>query len=112
MSAERREHPRVPYSGRAYITYGGRCRSDEVVELSAGGLKLKSSARMKPGNGVKVFLPLPARVGWRLCMLKGKVVRRDRKTFGDQNIAISITEDENDNRGALHEYLTAQVGSH
>ena len=66
MNAERRRESRMPYAGRAYLTYAGRCRSDEVVELSRSGLKLKSSARIRPGRAVKVFLPLPARLGWRL----------------------------------------------
>ncbi len=107
MNTDRRNHERVPYAGRAYLTYGGRCRSDEVVELSEGGLKLKSSARIKPGKAVKVFLPLPARLGWRLCMLKGEVVRRDRVGHGDDRLAIALQDNQDDNRGALNEYLNA-----
>ncbi len=105
MHVERRSDSRLPYSGRAYITYAGRCRSDQVVELSRSGLKLKSSARIRPGRAVKVFLPLPARLGWRLCMLKGHVVRRERAIRGEDRLAIELIHDGDDNRDALNEYL-------
>ena len=111
MNTERRSHERVAYNGRAYLTYGGRCRSDEVVELSEGGLKLKSSARIKPGKAVKVFLPLPARLGWRLCMLKGEVVRREHQQ-GDDRLAIALQDNQEDNRGALTEYLNVHGLQH
>ena len=75
------------------------------------GLKLKSTARIKPGKAVKVFLPLPARLGWRLCMLKGEVVRRDTHQ-GDNRLAIALQENQEDNRGALTEYLNVHGTTH
>jgi hypothetical protein len=73
MVEERRESCRVPFGGRAYLTYAGRCRSEAVVDISKNGVLLSSGARLKPGREVKVFLPLPSRRGWRLCLLKGEV---------------------------------------
>ena len=109
MSTERRSSPRTPYAGRAYLTYGGRCRSDEVIELSKSGMKLKSSARIRPGKAVKVFLPLPARLGWRLCMLKGFVVRRERTGMRDGQLAIELVKDDADNRDVLETFLQSRV---
>jgi hypothetical protein len=108
MESERRYHTRTAYSGRAYLTYAGRCRSDEIVEISEGGVKLRTSARIRPGKAVKVFLPLPAERGWRLCMLKGHVVRRERQGVDNHSLAIELLEDEGEGRKALQAFIATQ----
>ncbi len=55
---ERRTHIRFPFDGKAYLTYNGRCRCEDVVDVSAEGLQLQSSARLEPGKPIKVFLPM------------------------------------------------------
>ena len=108
MKNERRHHYRREYSGRAYLTYEGRCRSDEIVEISEGGVKLRTAARIRPGKAVKVFIPLPADRGWRLCMLKGHVVRRERHAIGQDNLAIELLEDAGEGRKALKAFIAVQ----
>lgn len=102
---ERRGGQRLPFSGTAYLTYDGRCRSEAVVDVSADGLQIRSGVRLKPGKEVKVFLPLPAEDGWRMCLLKGKVVRRDRAGRGDGRLGIALTPDEVDTRGLLAAFV-------
>ena len=105
--SERRLHRRIGFDGRAYLTFNGQCRAEDVLDVSAGGLQLRSSARIRPGKRVKIFLPLPASKGWRLCFLKGEVVRRARGESGDSRIGIQLCEAEADNR----ELLAAFVGA-
>ncbi|MCA9539388.1 MAG: PilZ domain-containing protein [Myxococcales bacterium] len=105
MTVERRVHARVPFAGRAYLTYDGRCRAEEVVNLSREGLQLHSGARLRPGKPVKVFLPLPHEGGFRLCLLKGEVVRRVRGR--EASLGIALLPGETDTRALLAEYVTA-----
>ena len=104
MSSNRRKSERVPLSGRAYLTYSRRCRSDKVIDVSAGGLRVETSARLKVGRTVKVFLPMPGKKCWRLCMVHGKVVRRDTGIGGASHVAIEWTDNGDDNRQALADY--------
>ena len=107
MSANRRNSKRVPLGGRAYLTYSKRCRSDKVVDISAGGLRVESSARLKVGRAVKVFLPMPGKTCWRLCMVHGTVVRRETAPGGASHVAIEWTQDRDDNRQTLADYCEA-----
>ena len=100
----RRSHTRVPLPGRVYLTYQRRCRSDRVVDLSAGGLKVETQARLKVGRAVKVFLPMPGKQSWRLCMVHGTVVRREKQKNGPSQVAIAWNMDAVDNRQALVNY--------
>lgn len=103
MSDERRAHPRVAFSGRAYLTYDGRCRAEVVGDVSTDGLWLESGARLRPGKRVKVFLPLPYGRGWRLCLLKGEVVRRTRGR--SRGLGIALVPDEVDTRALLAAFV-------
>ena len=109
MNGERRSFARRPYSGRAYMTYSGRCRSDEVIELSEGGIKLRSSAPIRAGKSVKLFLPLPGRLGWQLCMLNGRGVRRDRLGRGKDELAIELLPNDEDNSVTLEAFLKREA---
>jgi hypothetical protein len=104
MVEERRGSCRVPFDGRAYLTYAGRCRSEAVVDISKNGMQLSSGARLKPGREVKVFLPLPSRRGWRLCLLKGEVARRARGAQGAA-LGIKLSPDAIDTRALLADYV-------
>ncbi len=103
LADDRRARPRVPFAGRAYLTYDGRCRAETVVDLSAEGLQLASNLRLRPGKPVKVFVPLPHAGGWRLCLLKGEVVRRIRGRKG--GLGIALTPGETDTRALLADYV-------
>lgn len=106
MSTERRIHPRLPFDGKAYLTYDGRCRCEDVSDVSAEGLFLQTSARIREGKQVKVFLPLPVNDGWRLCLLKGEVVRRT-SSKGQAGLGIAFLPGEVDTRGLLQSFVTA-----
>jgi len=100
---DRRSRPRVPFAGRAYLTYDGRCRAETLVDLSAEGLRIASKLRLRPGKKVKVFVPLPHGGGWRLCLLKGEVVRRTGGRKGGMGIA--LLPDEVDTRALLADFV-------
>lgn len=104
---ERRSLPRIRFDGKAYLTYDGRCRCEEVVDVSREGMYLKSSARLRPGSEVKVFLPLLLGGAWRLCLLKANVVRRVRgRTSG---LAIALRPGELDTRNLLADFVEARA---
>ncbi len=98
---ERRTHIRFPFDGKAYLTYNGRCRCEDVVDVSAEGLQLQSSARLKPGKPIKVFLPIEKEDGWRLCLLKGTVARREK----GKRLGVSFDPDALDTRALLQQYI-------
>ncbi len=103
--AERRAQPRLNYQGKAYLTFEGRCRCEDVVDVSSDGLFLKTSARLKPGAAVKVFLPLNLGGAWRLCLLKGDVVRRTRGRSA--GLGIALRPGEIDTRSLLADFVAA-----
>jgi hypothetical protein len=104
---ERRTQPRVPFAGKAYLTYNGRCRCEDVLDVSRDGLQIATDARLKPGKEVKVFLPLPGQRGWRLCLLKGEVARREKGRRGEARLGITLRADEVDTRELLAAYCHA-----
>lgn len=103
---ERRTESRTPFVGQAYLTYNGRCRCEDVVDVSPNGLQLRSAAWLKPGRQVKVFLPLERAGKWRMCLLKGEVVRRDGPR-GDRRVGVAFTPDELDTRDLLADFCAA-----
>ncbi len=102
---ERRTQSRIPFDGKAYLTYNGRCRCEQVLDVSSESLLLRTDVRLKPGKEVKVFLPLPDGRGWRLCLLKGEVTRRVRGGRGKSGLAIQLTPGEVDTRRLLADYV-------
>ena len=103
---DRRALPRIPFESKAYLTYDGRCRVEAVADVSAAGLALRSGARLRPGKEVKVFVPLPTDRGWRLCLLKGQIVRREGGREG--RLGIALTPGAVDTRGLLAQFVAAQ----
>ena len=77
--SDRRRQKRIEYSGKAYVTYGGKCHSDKVLDISEYGARIGTKSRVRPGRSVRLYIPLPSDQGWRLCFIDGTVVRRDRK---------------------------------
>ena len=101
MRMNRRVAERFRLATRAYVTYDRKCRSDRIVDVSVGGLKLQTRARLKIGLSVNVFLPIPDKQSWRLCMLKGHVVRHERDKDGSRHVAIEFQPDQNEHGAAL-----------
>ena len=110
MQDERRTHPRLGFEGKAYLTYDGRCRCEHVTDVSAEGLFLETGARLKEGKSVKVFLPLPVGDVWRLCLLKGEVVRRV-SSQGRSGLGIAFLPGEIDTRGVLQGFVSARIAA-
>lgn len=50
--ADRRVHPRVPVALPAFLDTGGRRHSVQMLDLSAGGVKLNCSASLSAGSTV------------------------------------------------------------
>jgi hypothetical protein len=110
MNTERRIHPRLAFDGKAYLTYDGRCRCETVSDVSAEGLFLHTQARIREGKQVKVFLPLMVDDAWRLCLLKGEVVRRVGSR-GQTGLGIAFLPGEVDTRGVLQTYVSGRVAN-
>jgi hypothetical protein len=106
MNTERRTHARHAFQGKAYLTYDGRCRCEDVLDVSIEGLFLRTTARIREGKSVKVFLPVPMEEGVRLCLLKGEVVRRAGQGSG-AGLGIALIPGEIDTRGLLNRYVEA-----
>jgi hypothetical protein len=110
MQNERRTHPRLSFGGKAYLTYDGRCRCENVTDVSAEGLFLETGARIREGKQVKVFLPLLVEDNWRLCLLKGEVVRRVGQK-GATGLGIQFLPGEIDTRSVLQSYVSQQAAT-
>lgn len=102
MSTERRTHRRVPFEGKAYLTYNGTCRCEPIADVSEEGLSALTRWRLRPGKAVQIFLPIEQEAGWRMCLIKGRVTRRSRGKLG-----IKFIEDAVDTRVLLTDYVAA-----
>ena len=106
--SDRRKQARVKYAGKAYVTYGGKCHSDAVLDLSESGARIGTNARIRPGRTVRVYMPLPSEEGWRLCFLDGTVVRRERKLFDGGEYAVKFHEKPTPAKRLLKNFVRAQ----
>lgn len=79
---EKRIFPRVAVTLTAHCRIGNRFVRDAVVDLSEGGLYLKTREPAREGTAVRVAIALPAADGVRFCTLVGNVARVDRDTKG------------------------------
>ena len=100
---ERRTSPRTPSPGRVYLTFDGRCRAEQLIDLSPNGVGLDTDLRLRPGLIVTLFVPLPAEDGWVMCQLKGQVARRTRQG----RLGIALTPGARDARQLLRAHLAA-----
>lgn len=106
---DKRVFPRVPVELTAHCRIGNRFVRDPVVDLSEGGLYLKTKEPARAGTHVRVALALPSPDGPRYCTLVGSVARVDRDNRGfSRGLAVSfegISGQINDRR-ALRAFLT------
>lgn len=100
---ERRTCPRTPTTGRVYLTFDGRCRAEQLVDLAANGVGLDTDLRLRPGLLVTLFVPLPDEHGWVMCQLKGQVARRTRQG----RLGIALIPGARDARALLRAHLQA-----
>jgi hypothetical protein len=54
-----RRYPRKHYSGRAIILYGTTTELGETIEISEGGLLLRTTLLLRPGDQVSVHFIIP-----------------------------------------------------
>ncbi|GMU61839.1 MAG: hypothetical protein AMXMBFR34_36020 [Myxococcaceae bacterium] len=80
--SEKRVFPRVAVTLTAHCRIGNRFVRDAVVDLSEGGLYLKTREPAREGTPVRVAIALPALDGVRFCTLVGSVARVDRDAKG------------------------------
>jgi hypothetical protein len=81
-NSEKRGFRRVVVSLIAHCRIGNRFTRDSVIDLSSGGLYLRTREIAKKGTPVRVALALPHDGGPKFCTLVGAVVREDRDPFG------------------------------
>ena len=85
LEANRRKCERVPLQEWARcVGAGGRERSEQVLDLSVGGLRLKQSSMFQLYAQMEVFLPLPSDgpAGPVLCPVEGVIVWRNQHGMG------------------------------
>jgi hypothetical protein len=80
--SEKRGFKRVTVSLVAHCRIGNRFTRESVIDLSSGGLYLRTRELAKKGTPVRVALALPYDNGPKFCTLVGAVVREDRDPFG------------------------------
>src|SRR4051812_27074438 len=81
-NSEKRGFPRVAVSLVAHCRIGNRFTRESVIDLSGGGLYLRTREVAKKGTPVRVALALPHDTGPKFCTLVGCVAREDRDPFG------------------------------
>ena len=103
--SDKRHEPRVAVQGRIYLTHRGRCREENLLNLSPSGVCLKSDVRISPGESVKLFLPTQNGTAWRMHMLLGTVVRRRSKPFRASEIAIELSGTASEHLASYRQFL-------
>ena len=106
---DRRRQQRVHYSGKAYVTYGGKCHSDRVLDISEHGARIGTNSRIRPGRAVRLYIPLPSDAGWRLCFIDGTVVRRERKLLDGGEYAVRFEAGPSPARRLLKQFVAGQT---
>ena len=94
LEANRRTHDRVPLAERARcVGAAGMERSEQVLDVSEGGLRLRQSSMFQLYAQMEVFLPLPTEgpEGPVLCPVKGVIVWRNQHGMGIK--FIDLTEE-------------------
>jgi PilZ domain len=74
---EKRVARRIPVGVTAQCRIGNRHVRDEIADLSATGLYLRTREPAREGTEVRVGLALPSLTGQKFCTLVGKVARID-----------------------------------
>ena len=105
----RRREDRVDYAGKAYVTYGGKCHSDKVLDISEHGARIGTKTRIRTGRSVRLYIPLPSEQGWRLCFLDGTVVRRERKLLDGGEYAVEFEKGPTPARRLLKAFIQEQA---
>ena len=103
--SDRRRQARIQYSGKAYVTYGGKCHSDRVLDISEHGARIGTNSRIRAGRSVRLYIPLPSNAGWRLCFIDGTVVRRERKILDGGEYAVRFDSGPSPARRLLKEFV-------
>jgi PilZ domain len=79
---EKRATPRRPVTLTGHCRIGNRFLREPVVDLSLGGLYLRTRESVKAGLPVRVALALPWDDGPRFCTLVGSIARVERDPRG------------------------------
>ena len=109
---DKRIFPRVLVAITAHCRIGNRFVRDPIVDLSEGGLYLKTKEPARSGTEVRVALALPYPDGPRYCTLVGSVARVDRDSRGfSRGLAVSFegVSGQLNDRKALKAFLMASA---
>ena len=110
---EQRVFRRFPVTLTAHCRLGNRYVRDAIVDLSEGGLYLRTREPARAGTAVRVALALPHQEGPQFCTLVGNVARQDKDARGHQR-GLGVSFDDETlaahDRVALAAYLEATPG--
>ena len=96
---EKRIFRRYPVELTAHCRVGNRYIRDAIVDLSEGGLYLRTREPAREGTSVRVALALPYAEGPHFCTLVGVVVRTDRDAKGHvKGLGVSFEDETLDGR--------------
>ncbi len=107
---EKRATPRIPVTLTGHCRIGHRFTREPIIDLSLGGLYLRTHESVKTGLPVRVALALPWDDGPRYCTLVGNVARVERDPRGllcGIGVCFSLEEI----AGADHETLQSFLSS-
>jgi uncharacterized protein (TIGR02266 family) len=82
MGQEKRVFRRFSVTLTAHCRLGNRYIRDAILDLSEGGMYLRTKEPAREGTPVRVALALPHRDGAHFCTLAGNVARLDRDAKG------------------------------
>lgn len=92
---EKRGSQRVPVELTAHCRIGNRYVRDPIVDLSEGGLLLRTREVAKAGTPIRVAVALPYQEGPRYCTLVGAVARVERDERGLlRGLGVSFSREE------------------
>ena len=107
LGVPRRVGPRIPFRGSVTLTAGGPELGGTIVNISTGGMLLRSAANLPVGSEVDVRFDLPdaPAVSARGKVVRSKVDRTSHESFS----AVSFAELDEHTATALSRFVQSQV---
>lgn len=82
LESNRRQHRRAPLGEWARCALAGSERSEQVLDVSEGGLRLRQSSMFQLYAKMEISLPLPGPEGPVLCPVLGVIMWRNQHGMG------------------------------
>jgi CheY-like chemotaxis protein len=107
LGVPRRQGPRIPFRGSVQMAAGGQTVAGSIVNISTGGMLLRSGLGLPVGSDVDLSFDLPDAP---VVTARGKIVR-SRMDRGSSDIysAVSFAELDDETATALSRFVQSQV---